>query len=83
MSGMIERVAQAICTAEGGYDFNGYLEAARAAIEALRVPTEGMLGVILSSGDWDEIINEALGLREVPIARPEDLKQGAIGGRGF
>jgi hypothetical protein len=45
MSNMIERVARAMCAADGGsqeVDVHHYLDMARAAIEAMREPTEAM-----------------------------------------
>lgn len=45
MNEMIDRVARALCEAEGDRDelWDAYLEPARAAIEAMREPTKEML----------------------------------------
>ena len=61
---MIEKVARAINDAEGfanGWQY--YCKAAKAAIEAMREPTEGMECAILVEGRnevWEAMIDAAL-----------------------
>jgi hypothetical protein len=52
MSEIVKRVARALAKAEGyQYDPHPYDERARAAIKAMREPTEAMLGRLLDGGD--------------------------------
>jgi hypothetical protein len=74
MSEMIERVARALCSLDwgslpegGGPVFEIYFRQARAAIEAMREPTEGMvLAAIRADADdmpfaqWRAMIDEVL-----------------------
>jgi hypothetical protein len=72
MNPMIERVAKAIFDCSGyddaiNFNLEDWAPAARAAIAAMREPTEGMIGVANQSDYpedviywWQEMINEAL-----------------------
>jgi hypothetical protein len=61
---MIERVARAMCAADGGspeVDVHYYIFMARAAIEAMREPTDSMTnGVDYRRGVWVNMIAAAL-----------------------
>lgn len=63
MSEMVEKVARAICRASGE-DPYAWDSIARAAIEAMREPSEAMVAVCFSDGDagpiWRDMINAAL-----------------------
>lgn len=68
MSTMIERVARAICESVGAYEevWESFIPEAKAAIEAMRNPTEDMLLARLdvsghgSDDEWEAMINAAL-----------------------
>jgi hypothetical protein len=49
---MVERVARAICDADGHIDWRDYVKQARAAIEAMRTPDEAMLDAWSTFSYW-------------------------------
>jgi hypothetical protein len=65
---MIARVARAIASARGDPDWRSYLDAARAALKAMREPTLEMLEVAMVGcpdwgdlpDDWRKMIDRAL-----------------------
>ena len=77
MTDMIERVARAMCSADGGsleVDVHHYRDMSRAAIEAMREPTDAMLEfrLFFGSGEacqwaphvWRAMIDAALGEKQ-------------------
>lgn len=75
-SSMIECVACAIATSLGASDWRPYVEAARAAVTAMREPTVGMLDAALPDlpdwgylpDDWRTMIDHIAGERVFPTA---------------
>ena len=75
-SSMIERVARAIAGTMGSDDWRPYVEAARAAVMAMREPTVGMLDAALPDmpdwgylpDDWRTMIDHIAQERVFPAA---------------
>ena len=73
---MIERVARAIAGTMGSGDWRPYVEAARAAVTAMREPTVEMLDAALPDmpdwgylpDDWRTMIDHIAGERVFPTA---------------
>ena len=71
---MIESVARAIADALGAEDWRSYVEAARAAVKAMREPTPSMLEAALPDmpdwgylpEDWRAMIDHVAGERVFP-----------------
>lgn len=66
---MLVRIAKAICVSEGSSDWQAYIPAARASLEALRDPSDAMLEAATSGlpdwgdlpADWRAMIDHVLG----------------------
>ena len=83
---MIERVARAICLARGGLDpdakqigskalvWEAFSDQARAAIEAMREPTDAMKAAASEpkNSDWDEIWHPMIDAALNPDSTSED-----------
>ncbi len=77
-SSMTERVARAIAQSLGRDDWRSYVEAARAAVLAMREPTPDMLDAVLPDlpdwgylpDDWRAMIDHVAGERVYPAAIP-------------
>ena len=73
---MTERVARAIAAAMGSDDWRPYVEAARAAVIAMREPTADMLEAALPDmpdwgylpEDWRAMIDHVAGERVFPVS---------------
>lgn len=74
-SPMIERVARALAANLGGDDWRRFVDAARAAVAAMREPTPDMLDAATPGlpdwgyleDDWRAMIDHAAGERVFPV----------------
>ena len=72
---MVERVARVLAETLGGDDWRSFLEAARAAVRAMREPTPDMLDAALPDlpdwgylpDDWRAMIDHAVAERVFPV----------------